>query len=84
MSRGKKLKKTTDRNVKRIAELNAENTTLKESIKTATTSVETLKESLDSFGEELDRVNEAIESKDSEISALKSMPKESKATNKKI
>lgn len=42
----------------------------------------TLKESLDSFGEELDRVNETIDSKNSEISALKSMLKESKATNK--
>ena len=54
-------KKTTDRNVKRIAELNAENTTLKESIKTATTSVETLK---NNFNEQTKKYNALKESFD--------------------
>lgn len=54
-------KKTTDRNVKRIAELNAENKTLKESITTATTSVETLK---NNFNEQTKKYNALKESFD--------------------
>ncbi len=56
-----KAKETTDRNVKKIADLNAENKTLKESIATATTSVETLK---NNFNEQTKKYNALKESFD--------------------
>lgn len=56
-----KAKEETDRNVKRIADLNAENKTLKESITAATTSVETLK---NNFNEQTKKYNTLKESFD--------------------